>query len=124
MYAYYDDFLKFGAVAVFVATYAICHVPFVVKALNCRQARTFGNSRNKYQEEATILKEAVNAHKNLKYVVAENYWGFIEAWKKCTTKANSAKKYMPNPNIYIQRITEILLQTIIQKVIGAQPIPP
>lgn len=84
-YADYDEMLKNADIdAVFVATDAICHVPFVVKALEAGKHVLSEIPAVNSLEEAKILKEAVKAHPEVKYMVAENccYWGFIEAWKK------------------------------------------
>ena len=83
-YADYDEMLKNADIdAVFVATDAICHVPFVVKALEAGKHVLSEIPAVNSVEEAKILKEAVLTHPEVKYMVAENccYWGFIEAWK-------------------------------------------
>ena len=83
-YSDYDEMLKNADInAVFVATYAIDHVSFVIKALEAGKHVLSEIPAVNSIEEAKKLKEAVLAHPEVKYMVAENccYWGFIQAWK-------------------------------------------
>ena len=80
----YDEMLKSDIDAVFVATDAICHVPFVLKALDAGKHVLSEIPAVNSLEEAKQLKAAVLAHPELKYMAAENcfYWAFIQAWKQ------------------------------------------
>lgn len=83
-YSDYDEMLKKADIdAVFVATYAIDHVSFVIKALEAGKHVLSEIPAVNSIDEAKQLKAAVLAHPELKYMVAENccYWGFIQAWK-------------------------------------------
>lgn len=84
-YEDYDTMLAEADIdAVYVVTYASDHVSFVVKALNAGKHVLSEIPTVASVEEVKILKDAVNAHPELKYMAAENccYWGFIQAWKK------------------------------------------
>lgn len=84
-YADYDTMLAEADIdAVYVVTYASDHVSFVVKALNAGKHVLSEIPTVASVEEVKILKDAVSAHPELKYMAAENccYWGFIQAWKK------------------------------------------
>ena len=84
-YEDYDTMLAEADIdAVYVVTYASDHVSFVVKALNAGKHVLSEIPTVASVEEVKILKDAVSAHPELKYMTAENccYWGFIEAWKK------------------------------------------
>jgi len=80
----YDEMLKSDIDAVFVATDAICHVPFVLKALDAGKHVLSEIPAVNSLEEAKQLKAAVLAHPELKYMAAENcfYWAFIQSWKQ------------------------------------------
>ena len=80
----YDDFLKADIDAVYIATDAIYHVPFVTKAMEAGKHVISEIPAVSSLEDAKNLKAAVQAHPELKYMAGENcfYWGFIEAWKK------------------------------------------
>ncbi len=84
---YFEDFcefLKSDIDAVIIATDAVNHVEYVVKALDKGKHILSEIPAINTVEEAQILKEAVLSHPDLKYMIAENccYWAFIEAWKK------------------------------------------
>lgn len=83
-YTDFDEILKGDFEAIFVATDAVCHVPFVVKALDAGKHVISEIPAVNSLEEARILKDAVNAHPELKYMAGENcfYWAFIQAWKE------------------------------------------
>ena len=90
-YSDFDEMLKNKDVeAVFVSTDAVCHVPFVVKALEAGKHVLSEIPAINSVEEAKILKEAVKSHPELKYMIAENcvYWGFITAWKAFADRGN------------------------------------
>ena len=80
----FEEFLKAPMDAVFIATDAIYHVPFVVKALEAGKHVISEIPAVSSLEDARILRQAVEAHPELKYMAGENcfYWSFIEAWKK------------------------------------------
>ena len=80
----FDDFLKADIDAVYIATDAIFHVPFVTKAMEAGKHVISEIPAVSSLEDAKSLKAAVQAHPELKYMTGENcfYWGFIEAWKK------------------------------------------
>jgi predicted dehydrogenase len=86
--ACYEDYDKMLAEAdidaVYVVTYATAHVPFVLKALEAGKHVLSEIPTVATLEESKVLKAAVLAHPELKYMTAENccYWGFIQAWKK------------------------------------------
>lgn len=80
----FDAFLKADIDAVYIATDAIYHVPFVTKAMEAGKHVISEIPAVSSLEDARNLKAAVLAHPELKYMAGENcfYWGFIEAWKK------------------------------------------
>lgn len=86
--ACYDDYDTMLAEAdinaVYVVTYATCHVPFALKALEAGKHVLAEIPTVASVEEAKQIKAAVLAHPELKYMAAENccYWGFLQAWKK------------------------------------------
>lgn len=83
-YDNFDDILKSDIDAIFIATDAIYHVPFVIKALDAGKHVISEIPTVNTLEEAKELKSAVKRHPELKYMAAENccYWAFIQAWKK------------------------------------------
>lgn len=84
-YTEYEDMLKNADIdAVFISTYAICHVPFAIMALEAGKHVLSEIPAVNSVEEAKQLKEAVLSHPEVKYMVAENccYWGHIQAWKE------------------------------------------
>lgn len=80
----YDDMLKTDIDAVFIATDAIYHVPFVIKALDAGKHVLSEIPTVNSLEEARALKAAVTAHPELKYMAGENccYWAFIQEFKR------------------------------------------
>lgn len=83
-YDNYDAILASDIDAIYIATDAICHVPYVIKALDAGKHVISEIPAVNSVEEAKMLKAAVNAHPELKYMTGENccYWAFIETWKK------------------------------------------
>ena len=80
----FDEMLEKGDIdAVFIATEAIYHVPYVIKALDRGLHVLSEIPAINSIEEAKELKTAVKKHPELKYMTGENccYWAFIEAWK-------------------------------------------
>ena len=79
----YDQMLASDIDAVYIATDAIYHVPFVIKALEAGKHVLSEIPAINSLEEAKQLKTAVLAHPNLKYMTGENccYWGNLQAWK-------------------------------------------
>ena len=82
-YDNFDEFIKADFDAVFIATEAIYHVPYVIKAMEAGKHVISEIPSVNSLEEAKQLKAVVEAHPELKYMAAENccYWAFIEAWK-------------------------------------------
>jgi len=83
-YSTFDEMLEKADIdAVFIATEAIYHVPYVIKALDRGLHVLSEIPAVNSIEEAKMLKEAVKRHPDLKYMTGENccYWAFIEAWK-------------------------------------------
>lgn len=83
-YDNFEDILKSDIDAILIATEAIYHVPYVIKALDAGKHVISEIPTVNSIEEAKQLKAAVKAHPELKYMAAENccYWAFIQAWKK------------------------------------------
>lgn len=79
----YDEMLQSDIDAVYIATDAIYHVPFVIKALDAGKHVLSEIPAINSLEEAQQLKAAVLAHPELKYMTGENccYWGNLQAWK-------------------------------------------
>ena len=69
--------------AVFISTFADDHTRFAIKALNAGKHVLSEIPAVYTIEEAKALKETVNKHPELTYMIAENccYWEFIKAWK-------------------------------------------
>ena len=84
-YTDYDEMLmKADINAVSIATDAIYHVPFVVKAMEAGKHVISGIPAVNSLDEAKLLKKTVSEHPNLKYMCGENdcFLGNIIAWKK------------------------------------------
>ena len=79
----YDEMLRSDIDAVYVATDAIYHVPFCIKALEAGKHVISEIPAVNSLEEAKQLKAAVLAHPELKYMTGENccYWGNLQTWK-------------------------------------------
>lgn len=75
----FEDFIASDIDAVFIATDAIYHVPYVTKAMDAGKHVISEIPAVNSLEEAKQLKAAVKAHPELKYMSAENccYWEFI-----------------------------------------------
>ena len=83
-YTDFDEMLRDADMdALFVATYADCHVPFVVRAMDAGKHVISEIPAVNTLEEAKELKAVVKRHPELKYMAGENcfYWAFIQAWK-------------------------------------------
>ena len=81
----YDEMIaKADINAVSIATDAIYHVPFVVKAMEAGKHVISEIPAVNSLEEAKLLKKTVSAHPELKYMCGENdcFLGNIEAWKE------------------------------------------
>lgn len=80
----FDEMLNMDIDAVMIATEAIYHVSFVLKALDAGKHVLCEIPSFNSLEEARVLKKAVLSHPELKYMAAENtcYYSFIEDWKK------------------------------------------
>lgn len=80
----FDEMLCSDVEAVYIANYATCHVPLVIKALDAGKHVISEIPTVNTLEEARMLKAAVAAHPDLKYMTGENccYWAFIQAWKQ------------------------------------------
>jgi len=84
-YTDYAEMLKKADIdAVFISTYAVCHVDFAIMALEAGKHVLSEIPAVNSVEEAKRLKAAVKSFPKLKYMVAENccYWGHIQAWKE------------------------------------------
>ncbi len=80
----YEDLLKSDIDAVFIASDKPLHTKHSIMALEAGKHVLSEIPVIETIEEVQMLKAAVNAHPELKYMAAENcfYWAFIEAWKK------------------------------------------
>ena len=80
----FEEFLSAPMDAVYIATDAIYHVPFVTKALDAGKHVISEIPAVSTLEDARLLRKAVESHPELKYMAGENcfYWKFVEAWKK------------------------------------------
>ena len=80
----FDEFLKSDIDAVYIATDAICHVPFVERAMAAGKHVLSEIPPVNSVEEAKKLRATVKAHPELKYMAGENccWWAFIDSWKK------------------------------------------
>ncbi len=80
----YEDLLKSDIDAVYIATDKPLHTKHTVMALEAGKHVISEIPAIETLEEAKILRDAVKAHPELKYMSGENcfYWAFIEAWKK------------------------------------------
>ncbi len=80
----YEEMLASDIDAVYVATDKPLHTKHVIMALNAGKHVISEIPVIETFEEAKILRDAVKAHPELKYMAAENccYWAFIETWKK------------------------------------------
>ncbi|MBQ4322959.1 MAG: Gfo/Idh/MocA family oxidoreductase, partial [Clostridia bacterium] len=88
---YFEDFdqmLNTDIDAVIIATEAIKHVPFVIRAMEAGKHVICEIPSVNSLEEAKELKQAVKSHPELIYMAGENccYWAFIEEWKKMHEK--------------------------------------
>lgn len=82
-YEDYDALLQSDIDAVIIATDAICHVPYVIRAFEAgKHVLCEIPSVNSF-EEARQLKAAVQAHPDLIYMAGENccFWAFVDMWK-------------------------------------------
>lgn len=79
-----EDLLASDIDAVYIATDKPLHTKHTVMALEAGKHVLSEIPAIETIEEAKILKDAVMAHPNLKYMAGENcfYWAFIEKWKK------------------------------------------
>ena len=80
----FDEMIEKADVdAVYIATDAIYHVPYVIAALDKGKHVISEIPAVNSVEEAKQLKAAVKRHPELKYMTGENccYWAFIQAWK-------------------------------------------
>ena len=79
----FEELLKADIDAVIIATDAVCHVPFVIRAMEAGKHVLCEIPSVNTLEEASLLKRTVEAHPELIYMVAENccYWAFVEKWK-------------------------------------------
>lgn len=85
VYQEFDDMIEKADInAVYIATDAIYHVPYVIKALDKGLHVISEIPAVNSVEEAKELKAAVLRHPELKYMTGENccYWAFIQTWKK------------------------------------------
>lgn len=80
----YEDLLQSDVDAVVVATDVPLHVDHVLQALEAGKHVISEIPAVYTIEEGKRLRQAVKAHPELKYMVAENccYWAFVQAWKR------------------------------------------
>ena len=83
-YETFEELLAADIDAVIIATDAICHVPYVVRAMDAGKHVLCEIPSINTVEEAKQLREAVYAHPDLIYMAGENvcFWAFVEMWKK------------------------------------------
>ena len=79
-----EDLLASDIDAVYIATDKPLHTKHTVMALEAGKHVLSEIPAIETIEEAKILKDAVKAHPELKYMAGENcfYWAFIEKWKR------------------------------------------
>lgn len=79
-----EDFMNSDIDAVYIATDAIYHVPYVKMAMEAGKHVISEIPAVNSIEEAKELKAIVKAHPELKYMCGENccYWAFIQGWKR------------------------------------------
>ena len=80
----FEELIESDIDAVYIATDAIYHVPFVIRALDAGKHVISEIPAVNSLEEAKALRRAVKARPELKYMCGENdcFLGFIEAWKR------------------------------------------
>ena len=80
----YEDMLRSDIDAVYVATDKPLHTRHVIQALEAGKHVISEIPVIETVEEAKLLRDAVTAHPELKYMTGENccYWAFIEEWKR------------------------------------------
>lgn len=79
-----EELLKSDVDAVFIATDKPLHTKHTLMALEAGKHVLSEIPAIETVEEAKILRDAVKAHPELKYMSGENcfYWEFIQSWKK------------------------------------------
>ena len=79
-----EDILASDIDAVYLATDATLHAGHAILAMEAGKHVISEIPAIDSIEDARKLKEAANAHPNVKYMVGENccYWEFIQTWKK------------------------------------------
>jgi predicted dehydrogenase len=79
-----EELLKSDVDAVYIATDKPLHTKHTVMALEAGKHVLSEIPVIETIEEAKILRDAVKAHPELKYMAGENcfYWSFIQTWKK------------------------------------------
>ncbi len=79
-----EDLVASDVDAVYIATDAVCHIPYVKMAMEAGKHVISEIPAVNSIEEAKELKAIVKAHPDLKYMCGENccYWAFIEEWKR------------------------------------------
>ena len=83
-YETYEEMLQSEIDAVIIASDAVCHVKYVVQAMDAGKHVLCEIPSVNTVEEAHLLKETVSKHPDLIYMAAENccYWAFVETWKQ------------------------------------------
>ncbi|MBQ9760351.1 MAG: Gfo/Idh/MocA family oxidoreductase [Clostridia bacterium] len=83
-YETFEELLATDIDAVIIATDAVCHVPYVIGAMNAGKHVLCEIPSINTVEEAKILKDAVESHPDLIYMAGENccFWAFVETWKR------------------------------------------
>ena len=85
IYSDFDKMLPNAKIdAIFIATDAICHAPYAIRALDAGIHVLSEIPAVNSVDEARELKAAVMRHPELKYMTGENccYWAFIQTWKQ------------------------------------------
>lgn len=80
----FDELIESDIDAVYIATGADSHVPYVIQAMESGKHVISEVPAIASVEEARELKACVKAHPELKYMLAENclYWAFLETWRQ------------------------------------------
>ena len=80
----FDELIESDIDAVYIATGADSHVPYVLRAMEKGKHVISEVPAIDSIEEAKLLKECVISHPDLKYMLAENccYWAFLETWRQ------------------------------------------
>ena len=111
-----EDLLKSDIDAVYIATDKPLHTKHTIMALEAGKHVLSEIPVIETREEAKLLRDAVKAHPELKYMAGENcfYWHFIKTWKEMHDKgrfgeilyAESEYLHAPDPNNFQPYVPE------------------